>query len=164
MHFLIDGYNLMKKMQLPKCHEFEEERNEFLLELKRFSMMQSQRNMITVVFDGSPRYMHYQDLSKDNISVRFSLDVEADDIIIEKVENAQNPKQLVIVTEDRRIINAVKDFGVRILKSSDFISQLAQKKLKKESRAAGSDYVTEINKQAINNEILNVWKKKYENR
>lgn len=162
MHFLIDGYNLMKKMQLPKCHEFEQERNEFLLEIKRFSMMQSQRNKISVIFDGSPRYMHFQDLSNDNIDVRFSLDVEADDIIIEKVENAKNAKQIVVVTEDRRIINSVKERGATILRSTDFISQLADKKAKVQSKSVNLNHIPERNKQAINNEILDAWKKKYE--
>ena len=123
LHFVIDGYNLIK--QTPGL-------NKSSLELSRASLIQfikvsrpqgSQNNRVTIVFDGqanaSISWPSYQD---SGTRVIFSQGMSADEKIKELVEAADNPKNIVVVTNDRDIQICVKSFQARVKTVQEFTS------------------------------------------
>lgn len=129
LHFIIDGYNLIK--QTPGL-------NKSSLELSRASLIQfikisrpqgSQNNRVTVVFDGSTAltiggqanasisWPAYQD---SGTRVIFSQGMSADEKIKELVESADNPKNIVVVTNDRDIQSCVRRLQARIKTVQEF--------------------------------------------
>lgn len=150
----------MKKIDYPQTLDFEQQRSEFILDLKRFIMNMSIHNSLTVVFDGHPQNFNYNNQSDNRLKVFYSIDEEADDVILRMVSKAINPKTIVVVTEDREIIKNTKSYGVQLLRSTEFISRLNTKKYVKNKNFSVSDKGT-INISRINNELMDIWRDKY---
>lgn len=121
LHFIIDGYNLIK--QTPGL-------NKSSLELSRASLIQfikisrpqgSQNNRVTVVFDGQANacisWPAYQD---SGVRIIFSQGMSADEKIKELVESADDPKNIVVVTNDRDIQSCVGRLQARIKTVQEF--------------------------------------------
>lgn len=121
LHFIIDGYNLIK--QTPGL-------NKSSLELSRASLIQfikasrpqgSHNNRVTVVFDSqsndSMSWPAYQD---SGVRIIFSQGMSADEKIKELVESAPDPKNIVVVTNDRDIQSCARSFRARVKTVQEF--------------------------------------------
>jgi predicted RNA-binding protein with PIN domain len=82
----------------------------------------SHKNQITVVFDGYPEQQASQETFKD-IKVIFSCDLEADEKIRILVETSPQPKNIVVVSDDKQIKFGVRLLGARVLGVEEFIGQ-----------------------------------------
>jgi len=85
------------------------------------------RKRVTVVFDhGLPGGR--SELSGGGVKVVFaSAGHTADGILRERVRRARDPRGLVVVTSDRKVIEAVQAGGARVIRSEEFAASLGAK-------------------------------------
>ena len=81
--------------------------------------------LVTLVFDGSaPRGAEARLLRSARVRVEFSKSVTADDVIIDLMEQAQDPRTLRIVSDDGMIRKNAQLHGCQEVKTSAFVEEL----------------------------------------
>jgi predicted RNA-binding protein with PIN domain len=129
MPVIIDGYNLLRSIQ--RDEQFESLTEVGLCRIIS-DYMKNVRNHGHVVFDGTgPRDKSDFDQlgGLGNIEVYFSGEhLEADDLIIEKIDDSSAPKKLIIVSSDREIRAAAASRKAVSVKS-DYFWQDVQNRL-----------------------------------
>jgi len=124
-HVLIDGYNLMHKLYDSSDSTFGINRDAFLNDIMRYAVSMGSHDRVTVYFDGKPGDYPATGLTRGQMDVRFTFDEEADDAIIQFAKRSLRPKDLLVVSDDRRVISDTKQYGVKNEKSSDFAVRLS---------------------------------------
>jgi hypothetical protein len=124
LHFIIDGYNLVKHrcfISPPGIHD------------RRFALIQflrinkpcgSQKNKVTVIFDG---YSNDSSLSGLEFEVIFSCEDSADERIKKMIEIDPLPKSLVVISDDRQIRDFSRLCGVASLGIEEFLNPPSKK-------------------------------------
>jgi predicted RNA-binding protein with PIN domain len=121
LHYLLDGYNIIKQVpalankdlrsgRLALCHFIESQKPQG-----------SQRNKITVVFDGKSDVGPFP--KPHSIAVIFSQDKSADDEIKAIVEKTPHRATLVVVSDDRNLKLDCRALGARIISVQEFLSK-----------------------------------------
>jgi hypothetical protein len=122
--------------------------------------------MVTVVFDGYPKYTG-EKIDVADISVIFSRQDSADEKIKKIVENSGDFKNTVVVSDDKEIRFFVKSIGAKVKGVEEFInpSNLPQVRFKRKGRLKGSEgdfpelELTYSQMQKINEELRKIWLK-----
>lgn len=125
MHLLVDGYNLIGlNKSLSSKVNLQSLREDLLNKLSLYK--KSKIHKITVVFDGSHSDNTCRTIENIyGIKVIYSKQNEtADDIIKEIVENSENPGEILVVTSDNELKNAVRVEGVSITGSDTLAKRL----------------------------------------
>jgi predicted RNA-binding protein with PIN domain len=127
MQFLIDGYNLLYAMNLmrPRLgpHGLEKARNALVGRLA--GALGPQAAQATVVFDAAaappdvPRAEPHQ-----GVRVLFTSKGEEADDRIERLLPGYAPKQLTVVSDDNRLIQAAQHRGCHVMKCDAFLAWL----------------------------------------
>lgn len=120
LHFVIDGYNLIKQTSVLNKINLEDSR-EALIRFLKISRPQG-NNPVTVVFDGIEGGFYCRDIS--GIEVIFSSHQSADDKIKRMVERSPNPKNMVVVTNDREIRSFAQAHLSQIKKVEEFLAKV----------------------------------------
>ena len=123
MKIIIDGYNLMYRMELSGT--LEKKRDEMLGALAEFLSVNP--NDMTVVFDGRNNPSDHRGKEvKYGIKVCYSARGEiADDYIMEMIKKRTGKaKEYLIVSSDRMIIDFAKKNFMRTASSDEFIEYL----------------------------------------
>ena len=120
MVVIIDGYNLLKQIFPHVKGRIDKERNAFIRQLGYYKNKKSKEiKEIIVVFDAGP-FGHATREIHEGVTVMFSGQKStADDWIIEYADTHKN-EDLLIVTMDRKIIQACEKAGATTLSSLDF--------------------------------------------
>lgn len=122
MLVLIDGHNLIGKMPGISLADVDDE-DRLLVELRRYRARSGRK--IVVVFDAGVQYQASGKQTKGGITVQFAPHGKtADQVIIRRVEKAKNPRQILVVSSDRSVVQAVKRSGADVIASEDFAAQL----------------------------------------
>jgi predicted RNA-binding protein with PIN domain len=158
MHFIADGYNIINASPIFSASTLEGRRNklfEFILNNRPHG---SSNNTIAVVFDfkgdsvyqiGGGTRSFYKE-----IEVIFSGGGSiADDVIAELVDNAENPSQISVITNDKGIWRRIGLSGAKHICVEDFISKGSKNK-KIGKNAVKTAF---INKDKINEEFEKLW-------
>lgn len=124
--------------------------------IKAKKLCGSPNNKITVVFDGYAGSSG-QELNGSDIRVVFSCKESADSRIKKMVEVHSNPKNVVVVSDDKEIKFFIRALGARPISVEEFIcpkdkSQARQKDLLKTE-------LTYTQMDAINQELKKIWLK-----
>ena len=151
--YIIDGYNVIHKIKALKNSSFPQE--EFLLFIRRYKLTGSKNNQVTVVFDGYAKPEFLRQFTE--FKVIFSEGQTADTVIKNKVANAKNKKQIVVVTDDREILDFSRREGARLMKVIDFISP-AKKKKKLQKNSSSKDISYSLERE-ITESLRNIWLK-----
>lgn len=131
MHYLIDGYNLLHAMGAltgrvgPNGLEKARLR---LLGLLR-AAYGDEAGTVTVVFDASGAPANAppaQDFH--GVGVRFAREQEADDVIEEAVRRSSVPRQLTVVSDDRRVQQAARRRDCEVLGCGDYLDALERRR------------------------------------
>jgi predicted RNA-binding protein with PIN domain len=127
MRYLIDGYNLLHAMGLLRGkagpHGLEKARVSLLGRLA--GAFGEYAGSVTVVFDasraptGADSSGQYQ-----GVHVHYTQNQEADDLIEEFIRHDSSPRQLTIVSNDRRLKDAARRRQCRVLGCADFLDQI----------------------------------------
>src|SRR5262245_3523070 len=123
LHYLIDGYNLLYALPALPPGSWQEKRAQ-LLDFLRHRKPQG-NNRVTVVFDS--RQGLGEQLQVGDITVVFTAGETADDRLSEMVRQANNPRLLVVVTNDLGIRAMVRGTGARFLSCDDFLKKTLPK-------------------------------------
>lgn len=122
LHYLIDGYNLIKQTPGLKECELRKGRHGLIVLLEALRTKGSKRNQITVVFDGQEEISSPK--MSSTIEVKFTEGRAADELIKEMVEKAVNPADILVVTNDRQIQDFVKAQRAKVTSVKEFLSKV----------------------------------------
>ncbi|MCX5656940.1 MAG: NYN domain-containing protein [Candidatus Omnitrophica bacterium] len=118
LHYIIDGYNIMKQVTHITGKKNMVERDDFLRFLETERPFGSLHNRVTIVFDGHPELTLRR--RESILRVIFSRDESADERIKKMVENS-GEKNLVVVSDDNDVKYMAKINGARVLGAIEFL-------------------------------------------
>jgi len=134
MHYLIDGYNLLFYWE-ELSGSFQSKRQIIIRSLqKEFSLLHLKG---TVVFDGSHAPDEQSGLSyKSPLVIAYSHQGQtADQYILEKLETAEKPSELTVVTNDKTLATFARDQGVKSMTVAAFLKLIEKKHQQKKGAA-----------------------------
>jgi len=160
LQFIIDGNNIINHAQFTRINKRIKNRRLALLDLIKIKKLTgSHKNQATVVFDGYPQDFYSPNGKAAGIDVIFSRHQTADERINKIAEQAKQPLNTVVVSDDRQIRLFAKSLRCRVMAVEEFI-------LPKKNRAPGREgeglikpelNYTQIHK--INEELGRIWLK-----
>jgi len=150
MPYLIDANNLAGKLKILNNPGFDQE----LISLAKTYLTPRGKKAILVFDSNDPLGDRY---TEDNITViytpRDAVYENADDKIIELMENEKRPEDWVVVSDDMRIIDEAQRYDIEVMLASDFA-----KKLMPEADFDDDDEeFNGENVEALNSELLDEW-------
>jgi len=124
MAILIDGHNLIAQIADLDLSDPDDE-------AKLVQRLRVYRNVanqpITVFFDHGPTYTPPHNLSGGGVEAVFSsVDSPADGLIIARIRNETNPRQIVVVSSDREIQRIAQSYGAKVLTAREFAAQMVR--------------------------------------
>lgn len=162
MIVVIDGYNLLKQIFPHVKGRIDKERNAFIRQLGYYkSKKPKEIKELIVVFDAGP-FGHATREIHEGVTVMFSGQKStADDWIIEYADTHKG-MDLLVVTMDRKIIQACEKSGATTLGSLDFygimqsfLLEEAVQELSTQAAVPGSTTVVEVEKYDQDDEEFN---------
>ncbi|MDP8265767.1 MAG: NYN domain-containing protein [Candidatus Aceula meridiana] len=162
LHYILDGYNVLNKLPRLIQKSLKDAREGLVQVLEVDRPQGSIKNKVTIVFDGQPGML--SGMKTNSVFVIFTENQTADDRIKRIVDNAANPRNIVVVTEDREIQIYVKKLGARVLAVKGFFEKIKKKQGFQASlkRKRGLGEIQRVSKSAeykINNELTEAWLK-----
>lgn len=156
LHFIIDAYNVIRHASFGPPGKIKDEKPAFIEYVKRKRLCGSPKNRTTFVFDGFPdKALAF--VSADNIDIVFSREEDADERIKRLAEKSANPRNIVVVSDDREIKLFVKSCGARVLGVEEFINAKEGKAEKNRDMLKPELSSSQI--QSINQELKGLWLK-----
>jgi predicted RNA-binding protein with PIN domain len=150
---LIDGYNLIRSSNWLSKGSFDAQRERLIQFLVMRYRQGSPKNRYIVIFDGKPG--RNPPSSRLGISVQFSLDKDADSVIKNAVDHMTQPKEAVVVTNDRAIQRWVRGAKARVISCEDFLRSGRLSPKRKQSKEIDASSAN-----AITQELEKLWVKK----
>lgn len=129
LHFVIDGYNLIKQAPFLDKASLEESRKALISLLSVYQPHGSKRNRITVVFDGKADSFSLAG-SDSLVRVVFTRGESADDEIKRMLEEEQNPRNIVVVTNDGEIRRFARQNNAQVKSVEEFLAKCSAPKPK----------------------------------
>ena len=168
-HFLLDGYNIVKQTS-PFCDlAVDVARERFIRAIEKYQPQGSRRNPVTVIFDGRPG--NVDPILSVSVKVLFSYDESADDRIKDLVKSSDNPRNIVVVTDDREIQYHVKGLGASVWPVKAFLDKMGggqarqgQKDTKPLVARDSPKVLSKTQEFKINQELEKIWIEKRKNR
>ncbi|MCM8783978.1 MAG: NYN domain-containing protein [Candidatus Omnitrophica bacterium] len=159
LHFIIDGYNLMKQVPYILKKKAFRDREGFIRFIDEERLCGSKNNKITVVFDGREDVFGLSTYS--TIEVIFTKRETADEKIKRLIEKSLYKNILVVISDDNEIKYFAKSQGVRVMGAEDFLSKMKNKKnfLVQEEKKISLESSKGIE---ITRELERIWLKKKE--
>ena len=128
VHYIIDGYNIVKQLPQFIGKKLKEGRDYLIKILKEKRPQGSIKNKVTVVFDGhSDIFSPTENLKNYNIEIIFTRDEIADDKIKKLVKKSQNPRDIVVVTDDKDLRRSVSLLGAGVIYVKEFMKYKKKK-------------------------------------
>jgi predicted RNA-binding protein with PIN domain len=152
-HYIVDGYNVIYQSESLSTGTLRDRREKLLRFIEDRHPQGGASHAVTVVFDGraevsSPAW-------PGPTRVIFSPGKDADKVIKDFVDGLSNPREAVVVTDDRAIQRWVRGVGAKVLGAGDFLSAGASGT---PPRSAPRLQREEGN--AITRELWDLWKQK----
>ena len=141
MHYLVDAYNLLFRMQ-KKTTKLEDCRK---LLIEQINEAASQLNLtITLVFDGADIHLsHSLRAHFDAVALVYTPEHQtADEYIIQEVTESRHPSQITVVSNDRELIQKCRLHKAQAQTIETFFGMLIkkEKKQKKWQSVPGTSY------------------------
>lgn len=160
MHYIVDGYNVINSNDIFIAKTLEGRRNKLIDFILNNRPHGSLNNKITVVFDCKSKNPYesggYNRTHIGEVAVIFSDGVDlADDIIARIVDNAQNPYEITVVSNDKGIRRRTAPSGAKHESVESFLAKGSKPKNIKRAQEALSREI----KEEINEEFEQLWLK-----
>ncbi len=156
LHFIIDGYNLIKHRSFSPAANIHDPRFALIQFLRNNKPCGSPKNKVTIVFDG---YSQDSSLRGLEFEVIFSCQDSADQRIKKIVERARLPKSLVVVSDDRQIRDFARLCGAACLGVEEFLAPGEKKKSPRQDDSVKTE-LSCAEARRINEELKKLWLKK----
>lgn len=121
LHFILDGYNLIKQTDFLADQKLEAGREGLIHLLESQRPQGSLNNKVTIVFDGQSSVFGTQD--RAGIRIIFTAGHSADEEIKNLVGHLANKKNIVVVTNDKQIQYYIRAVGAKICSVQDFLKK-----------------------------------------
>lgn len=155
LHFIIDGYNLIKQAPHLDKANLEDSRKALISLLSVYQPQGSRRNRVTVVFDGKQGNFSVSG-SASSAQIIFTQGESADDKIKRMVEKSENPRNIAVVTNDREIQRFVRQKNAQVKTVDEFLAKCA---LPKPKGRVDDKIISPPEAAEINEEMKRVWLK-----
>ena len=157
LQFIIDGYNITNHPDFcRKARQSPADPRPALLNLiKTEKLTGSVQNQVDIVFDGYPREVGAAQGQWANVI--YSRDISADERIRKMLEASNNPKRVIVVSDDKEIRSNARIFGARHLSVEDFLA--SDKKRDVGKRQNAEPEISFTAKHKINEELRKIWLK-----
>ncbi|MEW6075167.1 MAG: NYN domain-containing protein [Candidatus Omnitrophota bacterium] len=158
LQYIIDGYNVVRHAAFtPPAHVRHKEPELLLAETIRIGKLcGSSRNTVMLVFDGYPR-APYQRKPHEEIEVLYSHEESADERIKQLAAKAANPKNVIVVSDDREIRFFVRSLGVTMVSVEQFLTLKQKRRIARESEESYKTNLTSSEMAHINKELRKLW-------
>jgi len=143
----VDGWNIINKV-LPLKTSLSPPQ-ELISYIRRNRLTGSRNNKVTVVFDGK----EWKDIYEREFEIIFTGEISADEVIKKKVEKYKHKKQIVVISDDRQIIEFIKREGATSQKIEEFV----RKKKKNKKRNIFEKEIDEALQNQITEELKKIW-------
>lgn len=157
LHYLIDGYNVIKKIDFLNYKKLKDAREALLRFIDRNTPQGSPNNKVTIVFDGKDDVFSFS--HNYDFNVIFTKNESADTCIKSLVDKASNPKNFIIVSDDRDIILHCRAQGAKILAVVDFIKKGYKKNMSLRTQDKEFSELSIVEQRKINEELAKLWLK-----
>ena len=152
---IVDGYNVIKSSGFSDDYQFNQLKNlreRFLILIKEYK--QKSPHKITVVFDGSKtNEVMLNKEHADGIDIVYSAGGQtADDIIRGMVEEAESPREIMVVSSDKGITTYVRKMGASVSEAGELYGKIRQREAQGQEGLTKSDYFEKYVKGYNNNE------------
>ena len=152
LQYIIDGYNIINHPLFKENQKIIKDSRAALLKIiKTKRLCGSPRNKVIIVFDGYPQTDKLEDAIGD-LEVIFSRNNSADEKIKKMVENCANPKNIIVVSDDKEIKFFIRTCGARPMSAEEF---LAHPEAKHKEPVKPELTFTQMHK--INQELRKLW-------
>ena len=155
LQYLLDGYNIIHQIPNLSLEKLEVQRETLLKLISVYAPQGSFKNKVTVVFDGQAGISY--PAATTSTHVIFSRDESADDVIKRCVDESQNSKNMIVVTDDRSVQYAVRALGAKVMSVKDFLSKI---KTVKSKATKETKYISKSVEWGITAELERLWLKK----
>ncbi|MCU0666927.1 MAG: NYN domain-containing protein [Candidatus Omnitrophica bacterium] len=156
LRFIIDGYNLVHNPDFPAPDGKISVHRALAVLIRHYNLCGKSSNSVTVVWDGFAPSQMSRDLYSGVIFV-FSSDISADDKIRNMLEEAENTKNIIVVSDDKQVQASARLFKARYQRIEEFLKPAAKAFRQKRDGASLSDKLTHAQQCQINKELLNLW-------
>ena len=156
LHYIIDGYNLIKHRSFAPKANIRDSRFALIQFLRQEKPCGSLKNKVTIVFDG---YSGDFSLRGLEFEVVFSCEASADEWIRKIVETAQVVKNLVVVSDDRQIRDFSRICGAITIGIEEFLKP-SKKKASLPKDDSSKALLSYSAARKINEELKKIWLKK----
>lgn len=146
--YIIDGWNVI--YQIANFKDRTNAKEDFIFFIKKRHLTGSSNNRVTIVFDG--RIDLEMIRGERTFEIIFSGHKKADELICSKVACNKNKQQIVVITDDKEIINSVKVYGAGVLRTADFL-----RKHKESPSVKSPKDISYTTQREINEELRKVW-------
>ncbi|MBL7131590.1 MAG: NYN domain-containing protein [Candidatus Omnitrophica bacterium] len=160
LHYIVDGYNVIKKTAFLNHKKLKDARDALLSFIDKYRPHGSYNNQITVVFDGRDDIFGFK--HNYDFCIIFTRNESADDRIKSLIDKTSNPKNIIVVSDDKDIKFYCRSQGAKILGVDDFIKK-AYKKFNT-SRTSNTEFfeLSVWERKKINDELSRIWLKSNE--
>ncbi len=123
MHYLIDGHNLIAKLDDLTLDDPDDEAK-LVLRLRSWTAA-SRKRRVTVIFDGGLPGGKSTRLSTSRVTVVFaSAGQTADDLLIRRINQVKNPAEFTLVSSDAEVLAVARKRRMPLLLAEQFATQL----------------------------------------
>ena len=163
--YIIDGYNVLKQMPEYTGKKLKQGRDELIRLFKIQRPQGSLKNEVIIVFDGISSNNYIDDyLTNDyiierqyNLKIIFTKKESADNRIKNIVIKSDNPRNIIVVTDDKELRQSVRINGAKVLNVKEFIKPII--KTNKKSFENPKKELDLFEKISINKELEKIWLK-----
>ena len=159
LQYIIDGYNVIKHPSFSSPKQIRDQRLAFVEFIRANRLCGSPKNKIIIVFDGNPN-VSGRDKINSGVNVVFTKKETADDYIKRLIGSEANPKNTVVVTDDKEIKFFVKSVGGLSMDVEEFIDRkekLSQARRKDAEAMALKPELNYSQIHKINQELKKIW-------
>ena len=165
LHFLLDGYNIIKQVQpLKKIRILKEARSKLFSMASASHFNRAENNRITLVFDGREDLNLCSMSSAGKIRIIFSRGESADEVIKRLLQDSSRPGNITVVSDDKPLIYFIKSCGGKGMPVADFFKEFSENtksgssnKLKKKNSLTPKAKLSYQEQESINRELRKIW-------
>jgi len=166
LHYLIDGYNIIKKTPGVFSANLQSGREELIRLIEIHAPQGSLNNPVTIVFDGrSGVFGGMMPSFPGGLKVIFSQDESADDKIRKIVEKSDRKKEMVVVTDDRELGFATRAMGTKLMSVKEFLGKTEKpspqfkRSISKDKKEIDEKSISQSLEYQITDEMKKIWLK-----
>jgi predicted RNA-binding protein with PIN domain len=121
LQYIIDAYNIINHPQFRPGARKSSNIQSLLVDFIRSNRLSgSRKNKVIIVFDGYPPYGEKMP-EDETLTCLFSRMIEADEMIKKLVEESGQPRNIIVVSDDRAVQSAVRFLNARSSAVEEFI-------------------------------------------